>query len=84
MRTYLYGIGATIAKLMKLGHWQVLPVGMRLAVRWAVSRPVVDMGTEPHRRARLFGFLAGFGVGLRMPVDRATGHFLTAGPGSRR
>ncbi|MEZ5284671.1 MAG: glycosyltransferase [Vicinamibacterales bacterium] len=40
-----------------------------------MSRPVVDMGTEAHRRARLFGFLAGVRDGLRLPVDRSTGLF---------
>jgi GT2 family glycosyltransferase len=72
---YLHGIGASLTKLVRLGHWQVATVLARLAVRWTVSRPVVDMGTEAHRRARLSGFLAGVRAGLTMPIDRHTGHF---------
>lgn len=72
---YLHGIGATLAKLARNGHWQVGVVAARLAVRWTVSRPVVDMGTASHRRARLFGFLAGVRAGLTMPRDSVTGHF---------
>lgn len=72
---YLHGIGATLAKLARLGHWQVGAVACRLAVRWTVARPVVDMGTEAHRRARLVGFLGGVWRGLVLPIDRTTGHF---------
>ncbi len=72
---YLFGIGASLAKLARLGHWQVLAVAARLALRWTVARPVVDMGRTSHRRARLFGFLKGVATGLVTPVDRRTGHF---------
>ena len=78
LRHYLFGIGATLAKLARLGHWQVGVVAARLAVRWTVARPVVNMGTEAHRRARLFGFLAGVRAGLTAPIDRQTGHFRPA------
>jgi GT2 family glycosyltransferase len=72
---YLHGIGAALAKNLKLGHWTVLAVAIRLAVRWAFSRPVVNLGLRAHRRARLAGFLGGVRRGLATPVDRATGHF---------
>ena len=72
---YLHGIGATLAKLARLGHWQVGVVALRLAVRWTVARPVVDMGDQAHRRARLFGFLRGVRAGLTLPLDRQAGHF---------
>ncbi|MGE3277342.1 MAG: glycosyltransferase family 2 protein [Vicinamibacterales bacterium] len=75
LRRYLHGIGATLAKHARLGYWQVGAVAARLALRWTFGKPVVDMGTESHRRARLFGFLSGVRAGLAMPLDRATGLF---------
>ena len=72
---YLYGIGAMIAKHLKLGRWGITAVAARLAWRWTSSKPVIDLGAELHRRARLFGFLSGVVAGLRLPVDRTTGMF---------
>ena len=77
---YLHGIGASLAKLARLGHWQVAVVAARLAVRWMVARPVVDMGAEAHRRARLLGFLAGVRAGLSAPLDRQRGLFHPPAP----
>jgi glycosyltransferase involved in cell wall biosynthesis len=75
LRDYLHGIGAMLAKNLKCGHWAVLAVAGRLAWRWVIARPVVDLGARPHRRARLLGFLSGVFHGWRTPVDRRTGHF---------
>lgn len=73
---YLYGIGATIAKHIKIGDWSIIYVVFALAGRWMFTHPVMDYGFRPGRRVRLFGFLSGFMAGLSTPVDKRTGHFI--------
>jgi len=72
---YLYGIGATIAKHIRLGNWSIIYVVMALAGRWMFKEPAMDYGFQPGRRVRLAGFLMGFRNGLLTRVDRRTGHF---------
>jgi GT2 family glycosyltransferase len=72
---YLFGIGAALAKNLRCGHAGVVAVLWHLAVRWTISRPVVDLGIRSHRRARLAGFLSGVRAGLTAPLDRRTGLF---------
>ena len=74
---YLYGIGATIAKHIKLFNWSICYVAMALASRWVFKGPVMDYGFQPGRRVRLVGFLTGFKDGLFTPVDRRTRHFVS-------
>ncbi len=73
---YLYGIGATIAKHIKMGNWSISYVVLALAGRWMFAHPVMDYGFQPGRRVRLSGFLSGFKAGLATPVDKRTGHFV--------
>lgn len=73
---YLYGIGATIAKHIKLGNWSIAYVVLALAGRWTFTHPVMDYGFRLGTRVRLSGFLSGFKAGLATPVDRRTGHFV--------
>jgi GT2 family glycosyltransferase len=73
---YLYGTGATFAKNIKCGHVGLGTVLGQLAGRWAAGSPGLQLGGRPHRAAKLEGFLAGLKTGLRIPVDRATGHFV--------
>lgn len=76
LHDYLYGIGAALVKNARLGHWSIAAVTARLAARWLFARPVINMGAQSHRRARLSGFLSGARAGLSTPIDRATGHFV--------
>ncbi|MGH9421007.1 MAG: glycosyltransferase family 2 protein, partial [Thermoanaerobaculia bacterium] len=73
---YLFGIGATIAKHLKCGHFGVAHVGAALAGRWLFAQPVVSYGFKPARRVRMLGFLRGFRAGMSMPVDRRTSQFV--------
>jgi glycosyltransferase involved in cell wall biosynthesis len=73
---YLFGIGATLAKHLKCGHWSIAHVGAALAGRWLFAGPVVDYGFKPSRRIRMLGFLRGFRTGMSMPVDRRTSQFV--------
>ena len=77
---YLYGIGATIAKHIKLFNWSIGYVAMALAGRWVFKRPVMDYGFQPARGVRLSGFLTGFKDALRTPINRQTQHFVSRGP----
>lgn len=73
---YLYGIGATIAKHIKIGNWSIAYVVFALAGRWTFTHPAMDYGFRPGRRVRLSGFLSGLKAGLATPVDKRTGHFV--------
>jgi len=79
---YLYGLGATFAKLVRCGHWQVVFLAWQLAVRWTFAGPVVDLGHKPPRSLRLWAFLNGFGTGVVSAVDCEKGHYRIAKPGS--
>lgn len=77
VHNYLYGIGATIAKHIKLFNWSIGYVAMALAGRWVFKRPAMDYGFQPGRRVRLIGFLTGFRDGIFTRVDHQTGHFVS-------
>lgn len=76
IRTYLYGIGAMFAKLLKLGHFSVLALMWCLAWRWAFQKPIVDLGRRPPRLLRIDAFARGFFSGLVFPVDRRKGQYM--------
>ena len=71
---YLLGIGAALGKLVHLHPVGSVFVLTRLACRWALGEPVVDLGHLPSRWLRLKAFLHGFGLGLRRPLV-GDGHF---------
>jgi GT2 family glycosyltransferase len=73
---YLFGIGATIAKHIKCGHWPIAHVISALARRWLFKQPVIEYGFRPARRVRLVGFLRGVRAGLLTPVDHRTSQFV--------
>lgn len=72
---YLFGIGAMLAKHIRLRNWSVLRVARGLAYRWVFERPVVEFGFTPARSIRLSGFVQGFIAGAVAPIDRRTAHF---------
>lgn len=79
---YMYGFGAMFAKHLKCRYWPVLIVLSHLAIRWAFSKPVVDIGDRPPRLLRLISFIRGVAAGACTPVDRRNGHYLPE-PGIR-
>jgi glycosyltransferase involved in cell wall biosynthesis len=82
VRDYLYGIGATLMKHLRCGHWRVLYVFGRLAWRWTFARPVVDVGDRSLRWVRLFGALDGLRAGAVAPLDRRRAVFMSTTAGS--
>jgi glycosyltransferase involved in cell wall biosynthesis len=78
VRGYMYGSSAVYAKLLKCGHWCVLP--LYLAVVWM---SVFDLALESLRNrklppvsGRIAYLVKGFLRGWRMPVNRADALFL--------
>jgi glycosyltransferase involved in cell wall biosynthesis len=72
---YMVGLGATNAKMLRLGKLQAIRPIVALAWRWLAKNPVVDLNHRPPRMARLRAFLFGFRAGLSMSLD-ANGRFL--------
>jgi glycosyltransferase involved in cell wall biosynthesis len=86
IESYWRGTGAMMAKPVRAGRWQMLPLLLRLAARWAVGTSTVgsSLGPQPKRIARLLSFCRGFLAGLALPVDRKTGLFVAPAPGPGR
>jgi glycosyltransferase involved in cell wall biosynthesis len=72
---YMVGLGATNAKMLRLGKLQAIQPIAALAWRWLAKNPVVDLNHRPPRMARLRSFLFGFRAGLSASLD-ANGRFL--------
>lgn len=77
---YMWGIGAAMAKMIRLGGLAALRPLARLGMRWAAGRPVVDLNHLPSRSFRLTSFLGGARAGWTMPLDRRSGRFLPFTP----
>ncbi len=75
---YMYGIGAAMMKMVRLGGGKALQPLSRLAWRWAAGRPRVDLNHQPPRLARLAAFLRGWKAAARMPLT-PQGIFATTG-----
>jgi hypothetical protein len=76
---YMYGLGATYAKLLRCGRAQLLvPLG-HLAWRWLFGRPVVDLNQVPPRVPRVSAFLRGMLAGARAPIDPRGRKFIARG-----
>jgi glycosyltransferase involved in cell wall biosynthesis len=72
---YLYGTGAMFAKHFRLGNRRMLPLMARIFWRWAFQRPLVDYSASGRRWLSLSSFCSGWRAGMRLPIDRSTGHF---------
>ena len=70
IRGYLRGIGAAYAKHLKSWRFSVLLSLWYLFWRWALGRPVVDLGRTPPRMLRIRAFAKGMWDAVRAPVDR--------------
>lgn len=73
---YMYGLGATNVKMLRLAPLTALRPLVTLAWRWLAGAPVVDLNQLPPRLPRLGAFLAGAWDGLRLPLAPGSGHFL--------
>lgn len=73
---YMYGLGATNLKMLRLGGLRAVRPLWTLAWRWLAGSPVVDLNQRPPRLPRLRAFLRGALDGLRIPLTGGTGHFI--------
>lgn len=66
-----YGIGGTIAKYVKTGHWRVGQLIVPLLFRFGVVEPATDILNRklPRGFRRPYMLLRGLADGLRTPVD---------------
>ena len=72
---YMFGMGATYAKLLRFGGLPLLKPLLALGWRWLAGRPVVDLNHLPPRLPRLAAFLRGARAGAFAPLDRSSGRF---------
>ncbi len=72
---YMFGLGATYAKFLRLGRQRAIRPLATLAWRWLAGRPVVDLNHRPPRLSRLSAFLRGWRAGMATPVEPTTGRF---------
>jgi GT2 family glycosyltransferase len=69
-----YGIGGTVAKFVKTGHWRVGALLIALIYRSGVTEPLEDVrrGRFPRGFRRPLMLLQGLVSGLRTPLDPVT------------
>jgi GT2 family glycosyltransferase len=72
---YMFGMGATYAKLLRHAGRALVPPLLALGWRWLAGRPKVDLNHVPSRRLRLAAFARGARCAARTPIDPATGRF---------
>jgi GT2 family glycosyltransferase len=82
--SYWHGTGAMLAKQVRRGQWQIVPLLARLAGRWALGRSTVgaSLGRQPRRLMKLRSFCRGFMAGATVPVSEETGLYVRACAGS--
>jgi len=73
---YLYGSGAMYAKHLRLRKKGLLLLLTRIFGRWLFGRPLVQYCDSHKRMQRLAAFFKGWIQGMKMPIDRRTGHFV--------
>jgi GT2 family glycosyltransferase len=69
-----YGIGATLAKFVKSGHFRIAAMLVPLLYRFGVAEPAADLlhGRAPRGLRRPYMLLRGVLDGLRTPLDPVT------------
>jgi GT2 family glycosyltransferase len=82
IESYWFGTGAMLAKPIRVGHWRIVPLLVRLAARWAFGRSLLgaSLGSRPERLRKLRAFCWGFFAGAACRVNRRTGLFVPATP----
>jgi glycosyltransferase involved in cell wall biosynthesis len=82
IRGYIYGQSALYAKLLKCGHWRVLPLYLK-SIHMNISAVAIT-SLRQRQIPRIFGriiyLIKGFILGLRLPVNRTDALFLQADP----
>jgi glycosyltransferase involved in cell wall biosynthesis len=78
-------LGAVCAKPLRAGHLRALVVPIWLFSTKALWPPISDLLhlRKPRGLARIAAFLRGFGIGLRMAVDRKTLRFVAGHDATR-
>jgi glycosyltransferase involved in cell wall biosynthesis len=79
MTSYWYGVGGMMIKPIKIGQWHAVLLLLRLAAKWVSGRSTVgsSLGPRTHRLWKLRSFFRGFWAGATVPVNRATGHYVS-------
>jgi hypothetical protein len=72
---YMRGLGATYAKMVRLGGVEAVVPVLALAWRWLARGPVVDLNHRPPRLDRLRAFLGGARWAWGMGLHSSTGWF---------
>jgi GT2 family glycosyltransferase len=82
IESYWFGTGAMLAKPIAAGQWRIVPLLVRLAVRWAWGRSLVgaSLGSRPQRFRKLSAFCRGFFAGAACRVNKRTGLYVPATP----
>lgn len=71
MHDYLFGIGASHAKLLRCGYWiMVAVITAKLVGTFALVRPQNLLIRQPTHFGRLLMYVRGLSAGLRAPIDR--------------
>jgi GT2 family glycosyltransferase len=78
-----YGVGGTIAKYLKSGHWQISSLLFSWMFRFGIMEPVRDLLARRYPRGfrRPYMLLRGLVDGLRTPIDVATLRYRERDPG---
>ena len=78
IHSYYYGTGAMFAKHIKCGNWPVVPLLMRLGLRWPLGGSLVTagLGKNQHRLLRLTSFIRGFVAGSFTEADKERCQFI--------
>jgi GT2 family glycosyltransferase len=74
---YWHGTGAMMVKPIKTGHWEALPLLLRLAGKWVLGRSRVgaSLGRQ-YRLRKLRSFGRGFLAGAGVAIDKQTGLYV--------
>jgi hypothetical protein len=75
IESYMFGLGAAYAKMIRIGGLGAVAPVATLAWRWLARQPAADLNHRPPRFTRLLAFVRGGFAGLRTPIDRASGRF---------
>jgi GT2 family glycosyltransferase len=77
IRRNWYGTGAAFTKALRIGRLEMLHALIRVGMSWATgsSRVAAGLGTGPYRFEAMASFVRGAWAGLRLGVDRRSGHF---------
>lgn len=74
---YLLGTAAVYAKHVRMHPGATLSLLWHIGARWLRGTShITYFGSRTRRGARLASFIRGFSRGMRLPIDRVTGHFM--------